>query len=561
MWVLNPIGGQTSLRVVTTESNYTLVNTPFHYLDMASSVHSMQSLGDGQATELIKVDFNTALASPSSAKNGSQDSYMNLQIPMLETLQTSDIPDADGWFTTMGSQFTGVVAAIADALDVPKQAPQLLYSSLMGIPITRGSVPAASTVTANNDSSEAKLSQIKEDLFGPNVVSTQSVFDFETSYMYADCSIKRSPGTPPTVNYGSWLNATKDNWGNSSGSTVSNTMGMTIAYNSVHNYNSTQARRIGFESWRGLPADRATMTWDVELSEAWCNLTTTYLEVQAYCSNDVNCTVAKVRPSKKSHPDPVLTVLDGTSYQVTGQEYDTEQDMWDSYGSMLAEKFFGQLINSTAIADSTGLKGPQLLTPLESYFLDPANPYFYATNPTAGIYTIGDRLFSTRFTQLLNTFWLNSVVPYTLVTGLNVTQDVNDPTVFHTASNDGSVGTSTGQYYIETMVLRCHKAYFSILVVVSILLFLAGLATAYLDATRQGPDVLDDFVNSLRHSPYVHVDQGPSMEDGQEKARRLRQTVIQMGDVKPGDEYGYVAIGTPSEEQPVRRLDHRRYYE
>lgn len=33
-----------------------------------------------------------------------------------------------------------------------------------------------------------------------------------------------------------------------------------------------------------------------------------------------------------------------------------------------------------------------------------------------------------------------------------------------------------------------------------------------------------------------------------------------MGDVDPGGDYGYVAIGTPNERQPVERLDHRRYY-
>jgi hypothetical protein len=50
------------------------------------------------------------------------------------------------------------------------------------------------------------------------------------------------------------------------------------------------------------------------------------------------------------------------------------------------------------------------------------------------------------------------------------------------------------------------------------------------------------------------------MEDGGDKAKRLRNTMIRMGDVKPDDEVGYVAIGTPSERQPVHKLDHRRQY-
>jgi hypothetical protein len=126
--------------------------------------------------------------------------------------------------------------------------------------------------------------------------------------------------------------------------------------------------------------------------------------------------------------------------------------------------------------------------------------------------------------------------------------------------NDGTISSSQGRFIVETSVLRCHSVYFAILLCISILLFVAGLATAYLDATRRGPDILDDFVNSLTHSPYVHVDRGPSMEDGQEKARRLRATIIQMGDVHPEGQSGYVAIATPNERQPVQRLDHKRYY-
>lgn len=100
----------------------------------------------------------------------------------------------------------------------------------------------------------------------------------------------------------------------------------------------------------------------------------------------------------------------------------------------------------------------------------------------------------------------------------------------------------------------------AVLVVISVVLFAFGLGTTYLEATGRGPDVLDDFVNSLGHNPYVHVQQGPMMEDGREKARRLRNTVIRMGDVKPDDPVGYVAIATPNEVQRVERLQLQRVY-
>lgn len=68
MWILNPIGGQTSLRVVSKQSNITDLSTPFHYLDVLRSDHS----GNAADIDVINVNFNTALSSPVSAKNGSQ---------------------------------------------------------------------------------------------------------------------------------------------------------------------------------------------------------------------------------------------------------------------------------------------------------------------------------------------------------------------------------------------------------------------------------------------------------------------------------------------------------
>lgn len=310
----------------------------------------------------------------------------------------------------------------------------------------------------------------------------------------------------------------------------------------------------------GIPSDAVNKIWTVDLSEAWCDLTTTYLEVQAYCTNELNCTVSKLRPSRKSHPSSNLTVFDGIQTQDYQSPGEYSADGLATYHDQVPLKWFGNFVNSTQTS-LAGVHGPQVQVPLEAYFHDPVTPHFYGQDMPAPIHEIGSELFSTRLTQLLNTYWMASVAPYTLLSGVEYYPDANDPTILHSTRGDGSLATSQGSFYIETMILRVHKVYLAILLTVSILLFLAGLLTAYLDATRKGPDVLDDFVNSLRHSPYVHVEQGPSMEDGPEKARRLRQTVIQMGDVSPGGDYGYVAIGTPSAEQPVERVSSKRFYQ
>ena len=152
---------------------------------------------------------------------------MNLQIPLLENL-ADWYADSEGWVTTMSPNIKGVVAAIADALDLPKKSPQLLYSSMIGLPITRGGNTSATL--ASTDTTEAKLERLKVDLFGPDVVSTQSVFNFETSYMYANCSLAKAVPDAPAVDYGNFTDAKKTNWGISAGQTVSNDNGLTMAY-------------------------------------------------------------------------------------------------------------------------------------------------------------------------------------------------------------------------------------------------------------------------------------------------------------------------------------------
>lgn len=138
--------------------------------------------------------------------------------------------DSDGWIATLNPNIKGVVAAVADALDLKLDLPQLSYSSLLGIPITRGGSSKQAATNASSDSTEAKIDHIKEDLFGPDIVSTQSLFTFQTSYVYANCSVGKAVAKPSVVNYGTVVNASKTSWGAGVGETVTNGNGLTIAY-------------------------------------------------------------------------------------------------------------------------------------------------------------------------------------------------------------------------------------------------------------------------------------------------------------------------------------------
>jgi hypothetical protein len=88
----------------------------------------------------------------------------------------------------------------------------------------------------------------------------------------------------------------------------------------------------------------------------------------------------------------------------------------------------------------------------------------------------------------------------------------------------------------------------------------AGVATVILNLIRKGPEVLDSFTSSLRDNPFVQGDIGPSTEDGPDKARRLGNVELIVGDVRPEEESGYIAVAVDTKEQPVEKLRPVRRY-
>ena len=62
------------------------------------------------------------------------------------------------------------------------------------------------------------------------------------------------------------------------------------------------------------------------LSEAWCDITTTFIEVEAHCLNGLNCTIARVRESTKAKHNSNLTRLDfsprGAEFPIESYETD-----------------------------------------------------------------------------------------------------------------------------------------------------------------------------------------------------------------------------------------------
>ncbi|TIC94253.1 hypothetical protein CH35J_009822 [Colletotrichum higginsianum] len=196
---------------------------------------------------------------------------------------------------------------------------------------------------------------------------------------------------------------------------------------------------------------------------------------------------------------------------------------------------------------------------IETYFTDPSAPFsapgISSWNGT-DMSSIGDVVFSQRFSQLLNTFWLASVA------SRNVTGAFN----FHDEFDDGTyriiTQKATGTRTPDLLVMRVNGAWLSVLFVASVTMLAAGISAAILGCLRRGPDVLDYSTFFFRDSPYVHMPPGKyrSMEDASDQVRRIRDIRVCIGDVDHTGNVGRLAFGSVDAAVPLRAQKAERYY-
>jgi hypothetical protein len=467
IWVLSPLGGQASLRVVHTGPVYLTVTSTVSYLEilspywMAGGAFADDGVRYGSTINAI---FVGALITPNNSKAAPQDMYGNLKIPLLEDIQTHSYqPDADGWYST-------------------KTNAPLIYSSLIGIP----TIGVAET--------------------------GKTFFAVESSYLYPKCTLRVVPDKSEV-----WVKFRRENFNNGEGNYLAIEINADDGPNNFTYRDPSSvvtARTIVFASL-GLMAT--------------CITTTTYVETQFTCEGR-SCDHTAIRESRRKHNPAAATFLDGNGTRPS------------------AFNFFSMFINST------GSIHERTYSPLERYFNNTDVP-FADPDEAPGIADLGDMIFSQRFAQLLNTYWLAFAAPFS-VTGKFTAQ--NDMSSAMANGGSGLARNATAQLQTVETVLVCNNVWLVVLLVGSLAMFIAGITTTTLNLTRKGPEVLDSFASMLRDSPHAHVGTGPSTEDGSDKARRLQKTRVMLGDVCPAETAGFIALATQTDGDGVDHVQRLR---
>jgi hypothetical protein len=218
---------------------------------------------------------------------------------------------------------------------------------------------------------------------------------------------------------------------------------------------------------------------------------------------------------------------------------------------MTAESFCTMFINSTTPLHSATFSA------LEQYFANTNSPF---TNPvvTPDYSVIGEVVFSQRLAQLVNTYWLAAVAPFS-VTGNFTAHDHGNPGSVSVYDVGTGVARNTTAHS-ETMkrVLVCNTPWLAVLIIGSLVMLAASIATTIINLLRKGLEVLDGFASALRDNPYVRAETGLSMENASDIARRLQRTRVMLGDVRPTEETGYVAVASQGRDDGIHRIQRLR---
>jgi hypothetical protein len=309
-----------------------------------------------------------------------------------------------------------------------------------------------------------------------------------------------------------------------------------------HNYTDLWAMNITLYSVGAPP--NSTM----KLRTAQCNMTQTYVELQVSCVRRT-CATTAIRESNLWHLPSTATALDGN---FVSSSYETPEESWQP--DIFTIQAVGDIVNATA--QNPIMERPEQSSPFEYYIVYPNTPFAAGTTMDWPILAdVGSIVFSQRFAQLLNTYWLAGIAPFAISGNFTDANDnANAAITYGTRSVGGIITTSQ-------VVLECNGGWLVVLLFTASVMLAAGIASGILDAYRRGPDIFDSFAATLRESKYAQISAVPPMEDGIATARRIKGVKVRLGDVRSDEGHGHVAVGTPTEKQSVRGLRLRRYYE
>lgn len=510
MWLVSPIGGQASLR---------LLSTRIAMIDSAGQI----SFANLSATEAITFSaitqgstyqttmnglYTISLLSPLSVKDSPQDPWGNLKIPTFETLRTS--ADEFGFKPT------------------PEKDDNTDWVSLLGLPITG----------------------LKQ---GASLTSTISA-----SYYYVNCSsitgLNGSSNWPAELGAPNALNNTNF-WGSS--------QFKILFMNNTDETGFPESSSLGMllTTWSGDIISSDSLTYPSNVTVANCTIQPSFVDVKVACK-DLLCRAKGVRRSSQKRPprkSPAESVWWGS---LLSQMSDVQEEFLNLWAAADNSTNAGQI--SPTLSYLGGAEAFPFLSPATGTGSNgaPAAPRLYELN-------LND--VTRRLRTLLNTYWQSSLgtLSYNGTVARN-SPALMTPSEIDVVSPTLIMNLTDAVFQQRAIVYECDTVWFTITLLTSSFLLVISVVGLVARCACVGPDLLNSFTTALRMNPDSArcLNGDNSTLDSGTVAKANKDLVVALQDMRPGQDVGLVSIGVLGDGlhqvqtiADVRRRDEARFYE
>lgn len=494
--IVSPLGSQSSLQILKIKDRPNLSQLQVAYLSTGRESYSQFTSQTYYQYALGSMDnmYAGALSAPSSVKNSTVDLWGNVKIPCLSRLvATSLVDDPDGWRT------------VSPEPDYRK------YSSLIGIPVLGLPAIGNTSFTMETNYQELNCDRITRE-GGRDVPQVAEPFS---------SSVDIPPngtfwGTPSNDLYGSFI-------------AVDGLRGFVShldnIWKSYEYLNTAESKNMSINItypqrtllFRTLGLDSATQK--ARYTNTYCRVSTAYVEALINCTGNL-CQTTKMRPSRQPNlPHPNLTPF--------------EFGFW--------MKPF-----STSFPLAGGGPSPLASSLTEFYLHSPTNTLPNRPRTMVDLYPLSHEDMSIRLGQVLNSYVLTSLSPWSLNSLLedDGSLEEGDRTRTSTGPVEGSVAT-TSLVSVNVVTYACQWGWWAVYVFSCIVMLAIACTGAVLQRGSVGPDILG-YVSSVvvQGSPYVHVPPGGTALDGASRSRLLKNLEVQLQDVESKREIGKLAFAS-----------------
>ncbi|UPK91683.1 hypothetical protein LCI18_002618 [Fusarium solani-melongenae] len=540
VWCLSPLGGQAAVRSLQLQPNSIATEVPALYY-LGSNISDFNIFyggsddlgvfsGSSVRSSLI-ADFRSAIVASfytpdtlvshangstdgfesavaglggtsQAARMGQRDLWRNVRIPFLELLPGYDPDDPSAW------------VSVPTNMVVP-------YASLIGIPIRGGSFNRTgnSTLTAHAHYQTLSCKRIRN--------ATDWLEDGSSKLFYHN-----DPSSDPQV-------APQHMYWNREHKTLLSSLFLDVVNNTgaQEHIANRHYPTVDLEPASKLELVVAgTCNSDDDFNDIYwtfqiCDISTSYVDIEVACTrfnplDELSCRPARVRNSPGFPIAGNLTAVSSLP-TMTGI-------IWE-------------LPFVTATENSGGF------SMLETYLLDPTF-IFRRMSPdkpgtrAACFSNVSLDVFGVRMATTLNTA-IMAMYNSSVLTGGDGISLEGRSAMWHNS-------TATWTEFVESRYIM-HKAWFSISLASTLVLFCLSLVNVVIRCIIKAPDFLEGVAGLTRDSQYIRVPQEGSGMSGSDRLQRIKGTKVRICDVNPDSDVGRIALTTDVDSP---KLDWRRTY-